>query len=203
MRLPELYLLCFLVGVLWSAATLLLGGLHFGHGHGIHFHGLSKGAKFPGHSHQGVSGHLAAMVNPSSAAVFLAWFGGVGFLLTRHSGFAFWLNLAVAGLAGLIGAWVLASFLHFLQKGDLPLNPSDYDLTGVLARVSSRIRAAGVGELIYVRDGARRSIPARSEDGTEIERGQEVIVTGYEKGIATVRTWEAMTREAGNHSGIR
>ena len=195
MRLPELYLLCFLVGVLWSAATLLLGGLHFGHGHGIHFHGAAKGVKFSAHAHHhGAGGRLAAMVNPSCAAVFLAWFGGVGYLLTRHAGLAFWLNLTLAGLVGLTGAWLLASFLSFLQRGEMPLDPSDYELTGVLGRVSSRIRASGVGELIYVRDGARRSIPARSEDGSEIERGKEVIVTGYEKGIATVRTWEAMTR---------
>ncbi len=48
--------------------------------------------------------------------------------------------------------------------------------------------------MIYVRDGARRPLYARSEDGIEIRRDEEVIVTRFEKGIAYVRTWEAMTQ---------
>ncbi len=31
MRWPDIYLLCFAVGALWSLATLLLGGFHLGH----------------------------------------------------------------------------------------------------------------------------------------------------------------------------
>jgi hypothetical protein len=50
--------------------------------------------------------------------------------------------------------------------------------------------------VIYVRDGARRPLCARSEDGQEIRRDEEVIVTRFEKGIAYVRTWEAMTQPA-------
>ena len=73
-------------------------------------------------------------------------------------------------------------------------------------RVSCTIRPSGVGELIYVRDGARRPLPARSEDGGEISRDEEVIVTRFEKGIAYVRTWDAMTQPASierkNVSGI-
>jgi len=33
----------------------------------------------------------------------------------------------------------------------------------------------------------------RSEGGTSIERGQEVVVTSYGNGIAYVRTWDALT----------
>ena len=67
-------------------------------------------------------------------------------------------------------------------------------MVGVLGRVTSTIRPDGVGELVYVRDGARKPAAARSEDGTHIGRGEEVIVTRYEKGLAYVRTWEAMTQ---------
>jgi membrane protein implicated in regulation of membrane protease activity len=134
------------------------------------------------------------MVNPSSAAVFLAWFGGVGYLLTRHSGLGFWIDLGLAIAVGLTGAWFLAAFLHFLQSREQPLDPADYEMTGVLGRVSSVIRPEGVGEVIYVRDGTRRPLAARSEDRSQIERGEEVIVTRYEKGIAYVRTWDAMTQ---------
>jgi membrane protein implicated in regulation of membrane protease activity len=190
-----IYFFCFAVGALWSLAALLLGGMHLGHsghvsaGHGQVHHGH---AHAPGHNG---TGRFATMINPSCAAVFLAWFGGIGYLLTRHSGLAFWISLAIAMLLGLTGAWALAEFLRFLQSREQPLDPADYEMVGVLGRVSSTIRSDGVGEVIYVRDGARRPLPARSDQGNEIERGHEVIVTRYEKGIAYVRSWEAMTQQ--------
>jgi membrane protein implicated in regulation of membrane protease activity len=137
---------------------------------------------------------LGSMLNPSCAAIFLAWFGGVGYLLTRHSGFAFWADFTLAGLVGLSGAGLLTAFLRFIQAHEKPMDPAEYEMIGVLGRVTSTIRPDGVGELVYVRDGARRPAAARSEDGTHIARGEEVIVTRYEKGLAYVRTWEAMTQ---------
>ena len=104
--------------------------------------------------------------------------------------------MLVAIAVGLCGAWLLAAFLRFLQSREQPLDPADYDMVGILGRVSSPIRRGGVGELIYVRDGARRPLCARSEDGREIVRDEEVIVTRFEKGIAYVRTWDAMTQPA-------
>lgn len=194
MSVPQIFLLCFAVGALWSFVALVLGGahghlghVHFGHGHTHVGHG--------GHIHGGGLDWLGWVLNPSCAAVFLAWFGAVGYLLTRHSGLAFWLNLALAAVAGACGAWLLAAFFRFVQAREQPLNAADYEMIGVLGRVASTIRPGGVGEVIYVRDGIRRPVPARSEDSTEIPHGEEVIVTRYERGIAYVRTWEALVRE--------
>lgn len=187
MTWPDIYLFCLLVGGLWSVVSLL-SGMHFGHGH-FHFHHHGHhGPAQHGHS------HASDLLNPSSLSVFLAWFGGIGYLLTRHSGLELWADFGLAAAVGLVGAWLLSSFLGFLQRRERPLNPADYEMTGVLGQVSSPIRTGGVGEVIYLRDGARRLVPARSEENIDIGRGQEVIVTRYEKGIAYVRTWEAMTR---------
>ena len=187
MTWPNIYLFCLLVGGLWSMISLL-GGMHFGHGH-FHFHQHGHhGPAQHGHS------HMADLLNPSSISVFLAWFGGIGYLLTRHSGLELWVDFGLAAAVGLLGAWLLSSFLRFLQKRERPLDPADYEMTGVLGQVSSPIRADGVGEVIYLRDGGRKLVPARSEENIDISRGQEVIVTRYEKGIAYVRTWEAMTQ---------
>jgi membrane protein implicated in regulation of membrane protease activity len=194
MSWSDIYLLCFAIGSLWSLAALLLGGAHpshgghahVGHGHGVHMHG---------HAHAGHDfGWFTSMLNPSCFAIFLAWAGGVGYLLTRHSGLAFWVDLALALIVGLAGAWVLGSFLHFLQSREKPMDPTDYEMIGTLGKVSSRIRPDGVGEVIYTQDGARSLVPARSEDGIEIRADEEVVVVRYEKGIAYVRTWDAMTR---------
>jgi membrane protein implicated in regulation of membrane protease activity len=209
MNWPDIFLFCFAVGALWSFASLLLGGMHLGHsghghfhlhghGHGIHTHGNGIHAHGHGQAHAGhqdvAPSWIGSMVNPSCAAVYLAWFGGVGYLLTRHSGLAFWLDLLIAIAVGLTGAWFLAGFLRFLQSRERPLDPADYDMVGVLGHVSSTIRPDGVGEMIFVRDGARVPVAARTENGQEIPRGEEVVITRYEKGIAFVRTWEAMTQ---------
>jgi hypothetical protein len=66
-------------------------------------------------------------------------------------------------------------------------------MVGLLGRVASPIRDGGTGELIYSRAGTRRAAPARSDDGGEIARDTEVIVTRYEKGIAYVRRWDEMS----------
>jgi membrane protein implicated in regulation of membrane protease activity len=201
MNVQDVYLLCFAVGTLWSLAALLLGRIHLGdlghshlgHWQASHFqtdHGamdVAKGAR------QGAT-PFSCLVNPSCAALFLAWFGGVGYLLARHTGLGFWAGLCIAAALGLIGAWILASFLRFLTSREQPLDPADYQIVGVLGRISAPIRTGGVGELIYVRDGSRRALSARSEDGREIGRNEEVVVMRYEKGIAYVRAWEAMTR---------
>jgi membrane protein implicated in regulation of membrane protease activity len=195
MKLPDIYLLCFAVGTVWSVATVLLGGLHFGHGHAHMHHGHGHTHATHGHA---MGGWLAAMINPNSFAVFLAWFGGVGYILSRHTGLLLWIDLVLAMLFGIAGAWLLASFLRFLQRREQPLDPADYEMVGVLGQVASPIRSDGVGELIFVRDGARRPVCARSEDGVYIGRGAEVVVTRFEKGVAYVRTWEAMVeRSAG------
>lgn len=183
MNWSEFCLLCFVIGSAWSLATLLLGGLHAGHlvrGHG-HRGGL--------HAHS----RWSALVNPSAIAVFLAWFGGIGYLLSRYSGLFLWINVVISVAVGLAGAWCVACFLRALQAREKPLDPLDYEMVGVLGRVSAAVRPDGFGEVLYEREGVRRSVPARSDDGAPIERGREVIVTRYERGIAYVRTWEAMT----------
>ncbi len=64
-------------------------------------------------------------------------------------------------------------------------------MAGVLGHVSDTIRDGdGTGEIIYSQTGARRAAAARSEDGSLIERGTEVIVIRYERGIAYVRRWD-------------
>jgi membrane protein implicated in regulation of membrane protease activity len=185
MNWSDIYLLCFGVGTLWALVSLLLGGFHLGHIH----HGA--------HAHGAVPGWLASVLNPSCIAVFLAWFGGSAYLLSKHSGLQFWMILALAASLGAVGAWILAWFLRSLLRHERIMNPADYDMVGVLGRVSSTIRADGVGEVIYLREGARRLVSAKSEAGVPISRGEEVIVTHFEKGIAFVRTWEAMTQTAG------
>ena len=123
--------------------------------------------------------------------IFLCWFGASGYLLTRYGGFVAGTVLVIAGICGVAGGAII---FFYLAKVVLPhehiLTADETDVVGVVGRVSATIRADGIGEIIYEQLGARCFAPARSEDGVEIQKQEEVFVDRYEKGIAYVRRWE-------------
>ena len=125
---------------------------------------------------------------------FLAWFGGAGYLLTRFSGVWVVTGLGLAVICGLIGGGIVFVFLsRVLISHEESMDPADYEMAGVLGRVSVPIREKGTGEIIYSQAGTRRTCGARGEDGNAIAKGAEVMVTRYEKGIAYVRLWTEMS----------
>jgi membrane protein implicated in regulation of membrane protease activity len=192
MTWSDFYLVCFLVGFILSAASFLLGHAHFHIGHGPHFHvGHGHAAHLHGPK-SGGHGNGVSFFNAATLTAFLAWFGGVGYLLTRYSSIVIWLALATAVLAGLAGASLIFWFLLKLSATEQPLDPADYDLIGALGLLSANIRAGGTGEMIFPQQGARKAVGARSEDGTAIPKGTEVVITRYEKGIAYVRRWDEL-----------
>ena len=149
----------------------------------------------PGHANNG--GAQVSPVNLFTIAMFLAWFGGTGYLLTRYSTIVFLVALLISIAVGTIGGTGIFLFMsRVLTSENENMDPSDYEMAGVLGRISSPIRAGGTGEIIYSQEGTRRTCGARSEDGRAIAKGEEVVVTRYEKGIAYVRLWEEMAGES-------
>ncbi len=127
---------------------------------------------------------------------FLAWFGGTGYLLTRFSTVWVGLGLLFSVGSGLVGGGIIFFFFsRVLMSDDENMDPADYEMVGVLGRVSCSIREGGTGEMIYSQVGTRRVCGVRSEDGTAIVKGTEVVVTRYEKGLAYVRLWSEMCGE--------
>ena len=127
---------------------------------------------------------------------FLAWFGGTGYLLTRYSTVWIARGQAIAIASGLAGGGIIFMFLcKVLTSDDESMDPADYEMVGVLGKTSISIREGGTGEIIYSQAGTRRTCGARSEDGTAIARGVEVVVTRYERGIAYVRLWSEVSGE--------
>jgi len=206
MTWENFYLACFALGFIFSFLSFLLGGFHW---HLPHFLGGAHIHAGPDvHIHHGGRGGVvrsagagrghveAPLLNPVSLAAFLAWFGGVGFLLSRFSAVWFGVGLGIALLSGITGAGIIYLFLsRVLMSEEENLDPADYDMVGVLGHVSMPIREGGTGELIYSQEGTRRTCGARAEDGRTISKGTEVVVTRYEKGIAYVRLWTEMAGE--------
>ncbi len=197
MTLASFYLICFLVGFLLSLVAVVSGSFH------LHMPGLDHAdlghadfghADF-GHADapHGDAGHGSevSIFNFGTIAAFLAWFGGTGYILERYASLWFLFGLGIAFVSGIGGATMIFLFLaKVLVSKDENLDPADYDMVGVLGRMSTSIRAGGTGELVFSQGGTRHACGARTEDGSAVPKGAEVIVTRYEGGLAYVRRWE-------------
>ena len=206
MSWANFYLVCFALGFAFSLLSFVLGGIRwhlphgFGHAH-VHVHVLPHvhGAAGQGVVHAAAAkpgvaspGHVSVL-NPVTIAAFLGWFGGTGYLLTRFSGVWFVMGLGIAVFSGAGGAAIVFLFLtRVLMSKEEDLDPADFEMVGVLGRLSVPIRMGGTGELIYSQAGTRRTCGARAEEASVIPKGSEVVVTRYDKGIAYVRLWSEM-----------
>src|SRR5580700_11790414 len=143
MTWADFYLICFLLG-LTGSAHLHLPHVHVPH---VHVHGP--------HIHAPESEGIP-WLNFGTMTAFLAWFGGTGYLLERFYAVWFLVALAIAILSGLGGAAIVFWFLAKLAGGEQALDPADYDMIGVLGKLSIPIREGGTGEIIFSQEGVRR-----------------------------------------------
>ena len=194
MSWSDIYLLCFIVGFSLSVLSFLAGAVHihlpfkmhlpfhFGsHGHGG---GIAKGGS------SGSGAHIS-WFNASSAMAFLAWFGGVGYILATRSTLEAFIALAIAVSAGLLAAFVVFKFMVKLMNAESShLKEEDYRYEGLVGTVTIPIRANGTGEIVFLQGGVRRSTGARSHDGQPLEKGAEVVTERYENGIAYVHRYD-------------
>ena len=194
MTWSDFYLFCFLVGFSLSVLSFLAGAVHIHvpfKWHLPHWGGLAKG----GLSKGGSSGAHISWLNASTFMAFLAWFGGTGYILTRHSHLFALLSFAIAALAGLFAGWAVFKFLvKLVRTSDLPMTSEDRRVEGALGTLSMPIRENGTGEIIFALGGTRRCAGARSGDGKPIEKGAEVVIERYEMGIAYVKRWEEFSK---------
>ena len=213
MTWSDFYLLCFCVGFLLSVLSFLSGAgqLHLpfhvhlpfnGHhaggigARGLAGHGMAgKGITAKGAAHSAYAQGGITWFNAMTVMTFLAWFGGVGYILSTHSKFVAFVALLIATGAGLVGASVVFNFMaRIVRMNDSQMLEWDYRMEGTVGTVSCSIREDGVGEVIFEQKGARKSLAARSEDRQAIPTGTEVAVTRYEGGIAYVKRWEEYTK---------
>lgn len=197
----DVYLVCFLAGLVLSVVSLLIGVLDIPvpgfDGHAAADLGGDVGDLGHGPAHAG--GLHVSPLNFATVMAFLAWFGGTGYLLTRFSGLWSLVALGLAVGAGFVGAalvfWVL---VKVFVSHDHTMHAADYRVEGALATVIAAIEAGRSGEIVFSQGGARRAAGARSADGGAIAVGTEVVVTRYEDGMATVRRWEDLAGEPGH-----
>ena len=189
MNLPSVFLGCFVIGFMLSALSFAFGVVD------AHVH-------FPWETHVDVGGvhgphaHAVGPINFATVCAFLAWFGGAGYLFTNEFRWLAVPALLGSVLVGLAGAaivfWLMA---HVLWSPHENMQSADYQMVGTLGTVTQPIRPDGIGEVVYLQGGTRKSCGARSADGFPIEKGSEVVVTSYDRGIASVKRWSDLAAE--------
>ena len=212
--LTNLYLGCFIFGLIFTIVSFLLGGIdHFtfgghvgvdaGHsGHGGHVHADAH----TGHSSDnGADSHAQthstsawSLLNFNALVVFLTWFGGTGFIL-KSIEIGNLLSLVLAVASGIIGYTLVILFLTkvLLPSQTEPMRLEDYKLSGTVAHVSSTIFENGVGEVSFNKHGTHRAVAARSVNGQPFSRDSEVVILSFDKGIALVDDLNRLLTEAG------
>jgi hypothetical protein len=196
MSWSDVYLFCFLVGAALSVFSFLAGAIHLHLPFNIHLP-FNVHAPQVAHAHGASHGggpHIS-WLNASTVLAFLAWFGGVGYLMTKYSHLQAVFVMAIATLAGGCAGWVVLRFLiKLVGPSAEPLRTEDRRVVGSVGTVSMAIRENGTGEVIFPLGGGRRCSGARTEDGKSIEKGAEVVIERYEKGIAYVKRWEEFVK---------
>ena len=217
MTWADFYLGCFLVGFSLSLLSFLAGAVHFhlpfhlhlphfGHGGGIGGHGVgghgAGGHGAAGHSSGGNANVHLSWFNASTVLAFLAWFGGVGYILTVHSTMIAMVALLFALAGGLGAAWfVFVVMVKLMNAEGSHMREEDYRYEGMVGTVSVPIREGGTGEIIFEQNGVRKCTGARAADGKALERGAEVVMSRYENGIAYVERWTDFTKLPSSNAG--
>jgi membrane protein implicated in regulation of membrane protease activity len=196
MNWEAFFLVCFGVGLVSTLVSFFAGALH-----------LHLPTKFHMGHHGHISGHgvnvahISAFNLPTIMA-FLAWFGGVGYMMTHNFGVGLIESLSVSLLGGFFGGTIVYQFLVRFAAQDGAIDPADDEMIGVVGTVDSAIRTGGTGEMVYLRRGTRHTCSARTEDGSAMPQGSEVVITKFEHGIAYVRHFEEFAGVGSNAAKV-
>jgi len=205
------YVFCLIAGVGLAIASGFLGEI-LGHAFGGHDAALGHdvGGHDIGHGvHVGHVGHDAAAdhgvagadasaatdvasqlspISPPVISTFLTMFGVFGVLGEMGLKWPTWLAAPSSAVASLVLATlVFVVIARFLAVSQGTSHTALKDLIGTDAEVITPIPANGLGEVAYVCQTGRASMPARSEAGTMIPKHSMVIIMEVVGNTALVR----------------
>jgi membrane protein implicated in regulation of membrane protease activity len=190
--MESVFLGCFLFGALFTLVSALLGvaGSHLDMPGHVHTDGTG-----PLHLHP--EGVLPLFLSSSAILAFVTWFGAAGYLALHYGTWSLVAALIAALLLGLAGAGVMVAVLAKIRAGEQVLDPQDYRLEGITARVSVSIPENGVGEIVFNLAGSLRNAAARSLDGTAVPQGSQVVILHDERGITQVQPLQMFLEREG------
>jgi hypothetical protein len=190
--LTAAYFVSFVAGAGFAVVSWLLGAIHGhgdggGDGDGGGHEGGVEGAEADAdadldlggkagllHGAPGVShGHAVALARGPGAA-----------LAHGHGRAEAGLSLLLAAPSGLAAAYLVGGLVQWLRRGTHYKEATS--LGGSLATVLAPVSDARLGEIMYVNDGARATLPARGAKDAVLPPGTEVVILDVKDGIARV-----------------
>ena len=155
------YVGCLLFGILFSVVGFLLDG------HGFDFDGI----------HVDGGGHGPGIFSPLVITSSITVFGGTGIVSMvglKMGG----LSSAIASLtlAAIIGAAIFFGIVRLAYNSQSNSTFSQNDIIGLDCEVVTPIPVKGVGEIVYVINGQRHSLPAKSTYSDTIGKGEIVCI---------------------------
>lgn len=167
--MEKIYTIIFLVGVIYTLVTFLIGDL-FGaihlDGH-IDAHMDSQGA---------FNGFSLLPLKPITIVSFITVFGGIGILGTTYK-----LNAIITFILAAISGIVISSVLYRivlipLYKAQSTSSVFQNELIGIKAKVISPIFENGFGTIAYVVNGSKYNAPAQHISKKSVSQGEDVMI---------------------------
>lgn len=169
-----IYIICLVVGLLFTLFSAILG--HFFGGHDGADVGTGGHAE-AGFDSDGVPG--ISFFSPTVLASFVTAFGAFGLILSEIPALN---NVWFSATISFVGAVAVAVLVFWLFNATFRKTQSSSEgrvgeLIGQSAAIISPIPENGVGEISYVQSGSRYTAPARNEKGRAVASGKTVKIT--------------------------
>lgn len=168
----RLFQICFLTGTAYTIISFIFGQL-------FDFVDIDGDIDFDGD----VTGVNISPLKPIVIVAFVTVFGGIG-MISIKSGLASLLALLIAVASGLLIAFLIYRYIVVpLYKAQNTSAVSQAELIGHRAVMKLDIRGDNFGRVSYVINGNTYTSPAKSLEGKEINRGEEVIIVEIRKNV--------------------
>lgn len=126
-------------------------------------------------------------LKPIIITTFVTVFGGIG-MICMIKGVSQAAAAVIALSAGLATSFLLHRFIIVpLYRAQNTSAISQKELRGALAKVTLAIRDNRFGKISYTMGGNTYSAPAKSVDGSDIERGVPVVIINIEKNVFYIK----------------
>lgn len=167
------YIILFLVGVIYTVITFLIGGIfdiaHIGGDITAHIGGHIDGNSGGG---QGIISPL----KPITIMSFITVFGGIGIIGTHYKLNAVIIFIVAFALAALISFSLYRFIIVPLTKAQNTSAVSQEELIGMRAIVISPIIDNGFGTISYIVNGSKYNAPAQHVSKKSVKQGEEVMI---------------------------
>lgn len=166
-----IFQICFGVGAGYAVLSFLLGEI------------IDIG-NFDSHFEFGTT---ISPLKPSVISAFLTVFGGIGSILIIK-GINIFITFSIASILGILVAFCFMKFVIIpLNKAQNTSAVEKQKLIGKDAKVTVTIPQGKFGKITYYANGNTYSSPAKSEDGCEIKKYEDVEIICIENNTYFVR----------------